>query len=294
MFPRSARKVSIHAVSHIAQHSQMANPTVLSSFSHRSKIGAIHTKKQQAQKSPSSRSQNGRWFTSMAMPSMNLPSMALPSISAALPSLPSLSSLSPRAMTERLGQFVGAAAMANHNNRVMQRVWAKRQKRLHKATSSVMAMFRAEAMSFESAEIFVRTAGMFDDAEDNGQREVHIALRGIAHTVVLLRESNTQRLFLMDRVVEGIRLTELALSESGAIEKCAHFKPAEMLRLSMHRNLALPAADVADWVEAEGKNEYNVITNSCVNFAYFFHRHFLRGLKRRQFIEAVWGRAQTE
>merc|ERR1719233_1067758 len=190
----------------------------------------------------------------MAMPAMTLPSMALPSMPSIAETLPALSSLSPKAMTERLGQFVGAAAMANHNNRVMQRVWAKRQQRLYKATSAVMEVFRANAMRFESAEIFVRTAGMFDDAEDNGQREVHIALRGIAHTVVVLK-SECGSTYLVDRVVEGIRLTALTVDGEGQIEECPKFKPQEMLRLSTYRNLALSGAAVADWVEEEGKNE---------------------------------------
>jgi len=284
MFPRSARKVSSVALSQLTHQSAVSNATVLSSFSHNSKMGAIHTKKQQQYKSPkvSSQQQSSRWFTSVTTAMPSLPAMALP----ALPSLPSLSSLSPKKMTERLGQFVGNSAMAHQNNRVMQRVWAKRQQRLYKATSAVMEVFRANAMRFESAEIFVRTAGMFDDAEDNGQREVHIALRGIAHTVVVLK-SECGSTYLVDRVVEGIRLTALSLDDEGQIEECPKFKPAEMLRLSTYRNLTLTGAEVADWIEEEGKNEYNVITNSCVNFSYYFHQHFLRGLKTRQFIDSI-------
>jgi len=284
MFPRSARKVSNVALSQLTHQSTFANAPILSSFTHKSKIGAIHTKKQQ-HKSPNTAAtqQSSRWFTSVTTAMPSLPTMALPSLS----TISSFtSSLSPKKMTERLGQFVGNSAMAHQNNRVMQRVWAKRQQRLYKATSAVMEVFRSNALQFESAEIYVRTAGMFDDAEDNGQREVHIALRGIAHTVVVLR-SECGSTYLVDRVVEGIRLTALTVDGEGQIEECPKFKPQEMLRLSTYRNLALSGAAVADWVEEEGKNEYNVITNSCVNFSYYFHQHFLRGLKTRQFIDSV-------
>ena len=113
-----------------------------------------------------------------------------------------------------------------------------------------------------------------------------VALRGIAHTVVVLRSDDGT--FLLDRVVEGIRLTKLAVdAQTGEVEECPKFKPSEMLRLSTHRQLGLSAAAVADWIEVESKNEYNVITNSCVNFSYFFHQHFLRGLKTRQFVDSM-------
>lgn len=288
MFPRSARKVSNVAVAQMTQQHTFANATVLSSFSHKSKIGAIHTKKTQQYKAPSSPTTkpSSRWFTSVATAMPAMPAMSLPSLPVPAMALPSLSDLSPRRMTERLGQFVGNASMANQNSRVMQRVWEKRQKRLYKATNAVMEVFRSKSLQFESAEIYVRTAGMFDDAEDNGQREVHIALRGIAHTVVVLRSN--EGTYLLDRVVEGIRLTELSVDAStGEVEECAKFKPNEMLRLSTHRQLGLSGSRVADWIEVESKKEYNVITNSCVNFSYFFHQHFLRGLKTQQFIDSV-------
>jgi len=73
---------------------------------------------------------------------------------------------------------------------------------------------------------------------------------------------------------------------TGDVVECPQFKPHEMLRLATHRNVDLSGGDVADWIEAEGKREYNVITNSCVNFSYYFHQHFLRGLKTRRFVDS--------
>jgi len=284
MFPRSARKVSNIAVAQMTHQSTFANATVLSSFNHKSKMGAIHTKKQQKYKSLSPQ-QSSRWFTSMTSAMPSLPTIAFPSITSSITNV--AAPLSPKHMIEKLGVFVGNSAMANQNSRVMQRVWAKRQKQLRKRTGAVMDIFKSEALQFDSTEIYVRTAGMFDDAEDNGQREVHIALKGIAHTVVVLR-SSSGGIYLLDRVVEGIRLTELTVDpETGDIETCPQFKPQEMLRLATHRNLGLSGSDVCEWIESEGEREYNVITNSCVNFSYYFHQHFLRGLKTRQFVDSL-------
>jgi len=170
----------------------------------------------------------------------------------------------------------------------MARVWQKRQQKLLKATSAVMDTFRTQNLSFSSAEIFIRNAGSFDDAEDNGQREVHIALRGIAHTVVVLRCG--EEAFLLDRVVEGIRLTALEVDSEGAIVSCAKFKPKEMLRLSEFEGLSLSSRDIASWVEVEGARRYHVLLNSCVNFSFYFYQRFLCGLKAKRAVQSMRAR----
>ena len=190
---------------------------------------------------------------------------------------------------ERQGILTGYTKMPNKKIRIMERVFQKRKKRLMKATNAVMEVFKTQDIQFKSAEIFVRKAGSFDDSEDNAQREVHIALRGIAHTVVVLRSANSTNTFLLDRVVEGIRLVELKVDkdDNNKIEKCSKFKPEEMLKLSTYNNIGLSSQNIADWIDMEAKTEYNMLTNSCVHFSFYFHQRFLSGLKTRQFFEAL-------
>jgi len=141
-------------------------------------------------------------------------------------------------------------------------------------------------INFETAEIYIRKAGSFDDAEDNGQREVHIALRGIAHTVVVLKSG--EQSFLLDRVVEGIRLTELKINdETLQIEKCNKFKPEEMVKLSTYNDIDLSSVQIAEWIKKESETEYNVIRNNCVQFSFYFYQHFLSGLKLQRFIKSI-------
>ena len=246
-----------------------------------STLNHIHTKKNVGKKSPSTQSnQTGnRWFSAMTL----------------MPSL--TSSISPRemipgyiengykSMTESIGMLTGNTTMANKGNRVMQRVWEKRQKRLAKATNGILETFKT-GLKFESAEIYIRKAGSFDDSEDNAQREVHIALRGIAHTVVVLKAGNQR--FLLDRVVEGIRLSELKYNEeTKTIEKDNKFKPDEMIKLSTYNNINLSSIKIAEWVNKESKTQYNVIRNNCVWFSFYFHQQFLSGLKMQQFYQSI-------
>lgn len=270
MLPRATRQVSAKAVAFTRQPA-LANAAILSSSMHRSKMGSIHTKKQQQKKSPTLSAQTpSRWFTTLALPAMPaMPSIAVPALPS-LPKWPSSTTCPKKAKSER----------------IMERVWQKRQQRLLKATSGVMDTFKSKNMSFESAEIYIRKAGSFDDAEDNGQREVHIALRGIAHTVVVLRCGDEA--FLLDRVVEGIRLTQLQTeAESRAIVSCAKFKPDEMLKLSTFDGVALSSRDIAEWVEVEGRRRYHVLFNSCVNFSLYFYQRFLCGLKAQRAVQAL-------
>lgn len=272
MLPRAARKVSVNAVAFTRQPT-LANAAILSSSAHRSQMGSIHTKKQQHKKSPSLSAQaSPRWFSTLALPAMpKMPSLSVPALSLpSLPAWPSATKCPKKAKSER----------------IMERVWQKRQQRLLKATSGVMDTFKSQNLSFDSAEIFIRKAGSFDDAEDNGQREVHIALRGIAHTVVVLRCGGDA--YLLDRVVEGIRLTQLEVEpQSGAIVTCAKFKPNEMLRLSAFEGVGLSSREIAEWVEVEGRRRYHVLLNSCVNFSFYFYQRFLCGLKAKRAVQAL-------
>jgi len=266
MLPRTTGKLSANAVSQITRQSALTNIAMLSSLNH---ISSIHTKKQQIQSPTQKIKKSGRWFSAIPMPSLS-------------------SSISP--ITESIGMFTGNASMANKNNRVMQRVWQKRQQRLMKATSHILERFKTGNLKFESAEIYIRAAGSFDDSEDNGQREVHIALRGIAHTVVVLKTGD-QESYLLDRVVEGIRLTELKINQkTQKIEQCNKFKPDEMVKLSTYKNIDLSSNKIAEWINKESQTEYNVISNNCVWFSAYFYQNFLAGLKVQQLIESFRGK----
>jgi len=283
MLPRATRQVAASAAAVTRQHA-LANSAILSSSAHRSKIGSIHTKKQQQKKSPSlsPQSPSSRWFSSLALPAMAMPSMP------AMPALPSIPKPTLPAFPTWPSSSATCAKKAK-SERIMARVWQKRQQKLAKATSAVMDTFKTQNLCFSSAEIYIRKAGSFDDAEDNGQREVHIALRGIAHTVVVLRHGGDA--YLLDRVVEGIRLTQLEVEpESRAIVTCAKFKPNEMLRLSAFEDVSLSSRDIAEWVEVEGARRYHVLLNSCVNFSFYFYQRFLCGLKAKRAVQSVRSR----
>mmetsp|Transcript_1711 Transcript_1711/g.1432 ORF Transcript_1711/g.1432 Transcript_1711/m.1432 type:complete len:287 (-) Transcript_1711:935-1795(-) len=281
MFPRAARKVSSNALQHFSKQSPLTNPAMLSTFNH------IHTKKNVVKPSPTSPTQSkqtgSRWFSAIALNAM-MPSLTS-SISPRemMPAIPGYKS-----MTESIGMLTGNTTMANKGNRVMQRVWEKRQKKLEKATNGILETFKS-GLKFESAEIYIRKAGSFDDSQDNAQKEVHIALRGIAHTVVVLKAGNQR--FLLDRVVEGIRLSELKYNEeTKVIEKDNKFKPEEMVKLSTYNNINLSSVKIAEWINKESKTQYNVIRNNCVWFSFYFHQQFLSGLKMQQFYHSVKGK----
>jgi len=267
MFQNAARKVTRTTMAQFSRQSSITNAHILSSFNHRSQIKPIHTKKQTKTTTTTPKKPKlSRWFSTIPLPSLT-------------------SSISPKSITESFGALTGNATMTNKNDRVMQRVWAKRQQRLFKATSGILEKFETEHVNFETAEIYIRSAGSFDDAEDNGQREVHIALRGIAHTVVVLKCGKES--YLLDRVVEGIRLTELKINdETLQIEKCNKFKPDEMVKLSTYNNINLSSVQIAEWIKKESQTQYNVITNNCVQFSFYFYQHFLSGLKIQQFIKS--------
>jgi len=273
MFPRAARKVSANAVQHFSKQSVLTNPAMLSTFNH------IHTKKNVVKPNQNkNNNNNNRWFSTLALPSM-------PSLTSSISPKEMIPSY--KTMQESFGMLTGNAAMANKGNRIMERVWAKRQKKLEKATNGILETFKS-GLKFESAEIYIRKAGSFDDSQDNAQKEVHIALRGIAHTVVVLKSGNKR--FLLDRVVEGIRLSELKYNEEKKIiEKDNKFKPDEMIKLSSYNNINLSSGSIAEWINKESKTQYNVISNNCVWFSFYFHRQFLSGLKMQQFYQSLKG-----
>eukprot|EP00484_Ammonia_sp_Unknown_P011485 CAMPEP_0197052248 /NCGR_PEP_ID=MMETSP1384-20130603/26753_1 /TAXON_ID=29189 /ORGANISM="Ammonia sp." /LENGTH=114 /DNA_ID=CAMNT_0042484925 /DNA_START=112 /DNA_END=452 /DNA_ORIENTATION=+ len=109
---------------------------------------------------------SSRWFSAVHLPSLT-------------------SSISPQSVIQQIGMFTGNQKLSTKQDRIMERVWEKRKQKLWKTTSVTLDKFTTEKINFEAVDIYVRGAGSFDDAEDNGQRDVHIALRGIAHTVVV-------------------------------------------------------------------------------------------------------------
>jgi len=166
----------------------------------------------------------------------------------------------------------------------MDRVWEKRKKKLQKATNEILCRFESESMTFDNIELYIRKAGSFNESEDNAQKEVHIALRGIAHTMVVLKSGSNA--FLLDRVVEGIRLTELQIDkDTQCINECNRFKPNEMLKISAYNDVGLCAHDLSKWINDESQTKYNMITNSCVHFSFYFYAHFLYGFKTKQFVK---------
>eukprot|EP01083_Nonionella_stella_P080573 221490_1 len=231
-----------------------------------SSIHWIHTQKQQMKsnkprKTASHKTSSSRWFTAISMPSM--PFINLPQL------------------TQSIGVLTGNQAMSTKHDRIMNRVWEKRKKKLYKSTSETLSHFEAQNMKFDTAQLYIRASGSFDDSEDNAQKEVHIALRGIAHTVVVLQSGPVS--YLLDRVVEGIRLTELEINpETQTIMKCNKFKPDEMVKLGTFNDLNLYSSAIADWITQESQTEYNMITNNCVWFSFYFWQHFLLGLKTQQ------------
>ena len=284
MFPRAARKASSNTLQHFTKQSPMTNPSMLSTFNH------IHTKKnnivnnKNSAKSPqlkSTTATGNRWFSGIA--SLHLP--ALPQIASSL----SPKDMIPKSVTESIGMFTGNTTMANKGSKIMQKVWEKRQKKLAKATNEILEKFAAgNGIDFKSVDIYIRKAGSFNDNEDNAQKEVHIALRGIAHTVVVLKTGNNDTTYLLDRVVEGIRLTELKYNqETKEMEASNKFKPEEMIKLSSYQNINLSSLKIAEWIDNESKTKYHFLRNSCVHFSFYFHQHFLAGLKMQQFYHSL-------
>merc|ERR1712228_744665 len=166
---------------------------------------------------------------------------------------------------------MGSTSMTIKSKRVMERVWEKRQKKLQKATNLILSQFESKSMNFDSVEVYIRKAGSFADSDDNAQKEVHIALRGIAHTVV-----------------EGIRLSELTLNaHTQCIEASNRFKPDEMYKISAYNDMELSSLDIVKWINTESQTKYNMITNSCVHFSFYFYFHFLSGIKTKQFVQSL-------
>lgn len=183
--------------------------------------------------------------------------------------------------SSKIGMLTGNMQMTTNESRIMQRVWEKRQKKLTKATDKWLTKFRDENLKIKSVELYIRQAGSFDDSEDNAQRDVHISLRGIAHTSVILKAEN-ELVFLLDRVVEGIRLTELPIDENAQkIQKCNKFKPDEMLKINSY-DIDLTSKQIAEFIEEEAKRPYHVLLNSFVQFAMYFHARFLYAYKLRK------------
>jgi hypothetical protein len=254
MLPRTARKLSA-----IPQSRLLASKIPITSYlAINLTTNEIHTRQPQKLNNTAAANTSSRWFTAIPIPSL----------------------------AQSIGMFTGNAALTSKNDRIMQRVWEKRKQRLVRATTGILEKFKSKKINFETAEIYIRKAGSFDDAEDNGQREVHIALRGIAHTVVVLKCGAES--YLLDRVVEGIRVTELQMNdETRKIEKCNKFKPEEMVKLSTFKNINLSSVCIAEWINKESQTQYNVITNNCVQFSFYFYQQFLSGLKAKQFIHSL-------
>eukprot|EP01083_Nonionella_stella_P070129 187473_1 len=158
----------------------------------------------------------------------------------------------------------------SHNKRddIMQKVWAKKQQRLSKETGAILQELAQNSVRFESAQIYIRKAGSFDNADKKAQ-QVHIALRGIAHTAVILK-CNKNKMYLLDRVVEGIRLIELKDMNG------SKFKADQMMKLSSSSEIDLCSTQIADWIQSESQRKYDALTNSCVQFAFYFYLQFCR------------------
>eukprot|EP01084_Bolivina_argentea_P090226 162619_1 len=167
------------------------------------------------------------------------------------------------------GMVTGDQSMTTQRSLIMRRVWEKRKARLYKSTRETLRHFEAQNMTFDTARLYIRASGSFDDSKDNAQKEVHIALRGIAHTVVVLQSSHGT--YLLDRVVEGIRLTDLEINEeTQTITKCNKFKPDEMVQLWTFNDINLTSDSIADWINQQSQTEYNIITNNCIWFSFYF------------------------
>jgi len=239
-----------------------------------SSIKPIHTKKQQhgqlrinTQQNTMTQTSSSRWFSAVHLPSLT-------------------SSISPQSVIQQIGMFTGNQKLSTKQDRIMERVWEKRKQKLWKTTSVTLDKFTTEKINFEAVDIYVRGAGSFDDAEDNGQRDVHIALRGIAHTVVVLKSNSI--CYLLDRVVEGIRLTELEINpQTNTIVECPKFKPHEMVKLATFNDIELSSPAIADWVEEESKTKYDVIKNNCVWFSFYFYQQFLYGRKLQKLLSKI-------
>eukprot|EP01084_Bolivina_argentea_P160225 279031_1 len=261
MLPRTIRKLTPSATK-LASKSTLLTPIITIN---NQLNNSIHTKKL-----PKKQSSNQRLFSAIPLPSLT-------------------SSISPKAMTESMTESInmltGNTTQISKNDRIMQRVWEKRKQRLFKATNNILEKFQTKNIKFQTAEIYIRKAGSFDDDEDNNQREVHIALRGIAHTVVVLKCGTES--YLLDRVVEGIRLTELSMNNQMEIEKCNKFKPEEMVKLSTFNNINISSNVIAEWINKESQTQYNVIRNNCVQFSFYFYQHFLYGMKIKQLINQL-------
>ena len=187
-----------------------------------------------------------------------------------------------QSLSTKIAMFTGNVQMLSQNDRVMKRIWEKRQKRLTNATNKFLAKFQKENFKIKCVELYVRGAGSFDDTQDNTQRDVHISLRGIAHTSVVLIAEN-QLAFLLDRVVEGIRLTELKIDDTTQkIAECHGFKPHEMVKINSYENIDLTSTQIAEFIHQESQRPYHVLMNSCVQFAIYFHQQFLIARKMRQ------------
>jgi hypothetical protein len=169
---------------------------------------------------------------------------------------------------------------------MMAKVWKKKQERLSKKTGASLAELEANPGVFDEVEIYVRSTGSWDQNEEHS-REVSIALRGFAHTVVVLRNKKGG-CYILDRVVEGIRLSPLELASDGhSISKCAKFAPDEMLKLMSYCDVSLSSVEIAQWIKQQSQSQYHLVSNNCVWFSLFFYERFLAHDTLKRFYQRI-------
>jgi len=162
------------------------------------------------------------------------------------------------------------------NEEILRRVWQKRENRLKKTTGVSIERLNGVDVAVKNVEFWIKNAGSFDETQDQTkQSDVHIALRGIAHTVVLLQLED-KAWYLLDRVVEGIRLSPLETNNSTHFGKCTKFDPKEYKKIKSYNNVRdLSSKNVVDFVQEHSKTKYHSITNSCVQLSWYFYQQFL-------------------
>merc|ERR1719384_617315 len=108
-----------------------------------------------------------------------------------------------------------------------------------------------ENLRIKSIEIWTKSAGSFID---NSQRKkIHIALRGASNTSVVLKLHGSDSCFMLNRVSNGIRLSQLPLNDDGeSIADCNLFKTQEMVKLFKCENITnLPINRISELLNDE-------------------------------------------
>jgi hypothetical protein len=152
----------------------------------------------------------------------------------------------------------------------------------HAREKIILKWQQREEFNFQKALIVMRPisstalSALKPDVKENESdlSDVSLAAFGMFHSMILLRSNEND--FLLDRCVEGIRLT--ALEDMGesfeCLLKCFEHKQPVSLVIFGEYNIQLSSHDLAKWIQEESLFEYNFFKKNCIHFAWKFASKF--------------------